>query len=178
MKKSFGYAREKSYPHVPDVAKTHSSRWKSRSSTSQKTRISQWYKEQPSSGARNRILQLGTRLVVYLPVAKSSHRRSSGKRRRSRRDPVGRTLNMENRSYRPGDRVPASGIYRVEHSPHRLMHVVTLMGSTRFPVCRRCSRSVRFFLVRKVKSSQVLPFRSNTYLEDYTILRPDLLRVS
>jgi hypothetical protein len=84
---------------------------------------------------------------------------------------------MESRFYKPGDRVPATGIYRVEHGPHRLMHLATLMATTRFPLCRRCSRSVRFFLVRTVRSSQVLPFRSNTYLEDYTTGNPEILRV-
>jgi hypothetical protein len=80
------------------------------------------------------------------------------------------------RTYRPGDRVPQSGVYRVEHSPHRLMHLATLVGSTRFPVCKQCGHSVRFYLVRHVKTSQVLPFRSNTYLEEYRSKLPELLR--
>jgi len=90
---------------------------------------------------------------------------------------VGRTVKMESRTYKPGDRVPATGIYRVEHDPHRLMHLATLMANTRFPLCRRCSRSVRFFLVRTVRNSQVLPFRSNTYLEDYISPGPEILQV-
>jgi len=81
---------------------------------------------------------------------------------------------VEMQSYKPGDRVPASGIYRVEHSPHRLMHLATLIGSTRFPICRECSRAVRFYLVRTVKTSQVLPFRSNTLLEEYKSTGPQL----
>jgi hypothetical protein len=83
---------------------------------------------------------------------------------------------MENQNYKPGDRVPESGVYRVEHGPHRLMHIATLVRSTRFPQCRQCGRAVRFHLVRNVKTSQVLPFRSNTYLEEYTSAGPELLR--
>jgi len=78
-------------------------------------------------------------------------------------------------NYRPGDRVPESGVYRVEHGPHRLMHLATLMRNSRFPLCKQCGRSVRFYLVRNVKTSLVLPFRSNTYLEEYRS-GPELLR--
>jgi hypothetical protein len=83
---------------------------------------------------------------------------------------------MGDRNYRPGDRVPQSGIFRVEHGPHRLMHLATLVGSSRFPVCRQCGRSVRFSLIRPVKTSQVLPFRSNSLLEEYRILGPEPLQ--
>lgn len=85
---------------------------------------------------------------------------------------------LDTRSYKPGDRIPASGIYRVEHGPHRLMHAATLLANSRFPLCRRCGHSVRFYLVRKVKSSQVLPFRSNTYLEEYRNTGLELLPTS
>ena len=83
---------------------------------------------------------------------------------------------VETQSYKPGDRVPASGIYRVEHGPHRLMHLATLIVSTRFPTCKECSRAVRFYLVRTVKTSQILPFRSNTLLEEYKSTGPQLAR--
>lgn len=83
---------------------------------------------------------------------------------------------MRDRNYRPGDRVPESGIYRVEHGPHRLMHMATLGGNTRFPLCRQCGRSVRFSLIRAVRTSQVLPFRSNSFLEEYGTTGPHLLR--
>lgn len=55
------------------------------------------------------------------------------------------------------------------------MHAATLLANSRFPLCRHCRHSVRFYLVRKVKSSQVLPFRSNTYLEEYRSTRLELL---
>lgn len=83
---------------------------------------------------------------------------------------------MADRNYRPGERVPESGIYRVEHGPHRLMHVATLVGRSRFPLCRECGRSVRFCLLRPLNASKVLPFRSNSLLEEYRILGPEPLR--
>ena len=49
------------------------------------------------------------------------------------------------------------------------MHSATLVANTRFPVCRQCGRSVRFNLLRTVNTSQVLPFRSNTFLEEYKL---------
>jgi len=49
------------------------------------------------------------------------------------------------------------------------MHSATLVGHSRFPVCRQCGHSVRFHLLRTVNTSQVLPFRSNTYLEEYSL---------
>lgn len=33
----------------------------------------------------------------------------------------------------PGDTVPLSGVYRVEHRSHRLMHEATLLAHSRFP---------------------------------------------
>ena len=84
---------------------------------------------------------------------------------------------MDTRSYKPGERVPASGIYRVEHDPHRLMHPATLVANTKFPICRQCGRSVRFYLVRTVATAQVLPFRSNSLLEEYSSGGPELMRV-
>lgn len=70
--------------------------------------------------------------------------------------------------YRPGDTVPQSGVYAVEHDSHRLMHEATLLVDTRFPRCRRCQSGVRFRLVRAVNDSKVLPFRNTAHLEEYT----------
>jgi hypothetical protein len=69
--------------------------------------------------------------------------------------------------FRPGDTVPVSGVYAVEHNSHRLMHEATLLSDTRFPRCKQCNESVRFRLVRRVSDSQILPFRPTTFLEDY-----------
>lgn len=68
----------------------------------------------------------------------------------------------------PGDGVPTSGVYRVEHDSHRLMHEATLLADTLFPRCKRCKGAVRFRLIRSVLDSQVIPFRANSLLEEYT----------
>jgi hypothetical protein len=83
---------------------------------------------------------------------------------------------MEKVGHKPGQRVPESGIYRVEHGPHRLMHSATLVANNRFPLCRTCGRAVRFYLVRPVSTSQVVPFRSNSILEEYAGSGPELVR--
>ena len=70
-------------------------------------------------------------------------------------------------SYKPGDLVPESGIYKVEHDAHRLMHTATLLRETVFPLCQRCGRRVRFELLRVVKSSQVPAFRDTAHLQEY-----------
>lgn len=46
--------------------------------------------------------------------------------------------------YRPGQLVEESGVYRVVHDSHRLMHQVTLVKGARFPECKRCGVAVRF----------------------------------
>jgi hypothetical protein len=73
----------------------------------------------------------------------------------------------DNASYRPGDLVPRSGIYNVDHDPHRLMHMATLLRDTVFPDRKRCKNAVSFIMLRPVNDSQVLPFRSSELLEEY-----------
>lgn len=70
-------------------------------------------------------------------------------------------------SYKPGDTVPRSGIYRIEHAPHRLMHEATLLKGALFPCCKRCRNSVRFELVRPMNESLVIPFRETAILEPF-----------
>ena len=70
-------------------------------------------------------------------------------------------------SYKPGDVVPESGIYRVHHDSHRLMHTATLMGETLFPLCKQCGQRVWFELLREVKSFQVPAFRDTAHLREY-----------
>ena len=53
--------------------------------------------------------------------------------------------------YKPGERVPVSGIYDVTHDKldgddHALPHQVTAIGGTEFPPCRVCGAQVRFRL--------------------------------
>lgn len=67
----------------------------------------------------------------------------------------------------PGNTVPLSGVYRVEHRSHRLMHEATLLANSRFPRCKRCGDGVRFSMVRTMVDTQVLPFRCHAFLEEY-----------
>ena len=69
--------------------------------------------------------------------------------------------------YEPGQVVPKTGIYKIYHSGHRLMHEATLVEASRFPKCKRCGNDVRFVLVRPVHGKYVLPFRSTELLEEW-----------
>lgn len=76
--------------------------------------------------------------------------------------------------YIPGERVPLSAVYRVEHDSHRLMHEATLLVRTRFPRCKKCKDAVRFRLLRAVEDSRVLPLNGHALLEQYTEIEPPL----
>lgn len=77
-----------------------------------------------------------------------------------------------NRKYRPGDLVPESGVYRVTHDAHRLMHEATLLAGDRFPLCRQCKVSVRFELRRAVKNPSKITSGYHAILEDYPDTEP------
>ena len=68
--------------------------------------------------------------------------------------------------FKPGDEVPETGIYRIDHDSHRLMHEATLLKGERFPRCKVCKNEVRFPLIRAV-FRQAIPFRSNEMLEAF-----------
>jgi hypothetical protein len=52
--------------------------------------------------------------------------------------------------FKPGDKVPNSGIYRVLHDyKHNREHEVTCVAHTTFPPCNKCGHHPRFELVRK-----------------------------
>lgn len=55
---------------------------------------------------------------------------------------------MPENVYRPGDPVPQTGVYRVEHDGHRGDHEATLLDGGNFPRCHRCGENVRFSLLR------------------------------
>ncbi|HKV95130.1 MAG TPA: hypothetical protein VJW20_21475 [Candidatus Angelobacter sp.] len=78
-----------------------------------------------------------------------------------------RQKRQEPRLFKPGQAVPASGIYSVQHHPHRLMHMATLGVNMRFPRCKQCGDAVRFTLVRLLKDGRSVPFRSTAILEAY-----------
>lgn len=72
------------------------------------------------------------------------------------------------RGYRPGDSVPKTGIYRVQHgSSHRLVHEATINTGIRFPRCRTCQDQVKFILLRETRAKIIIPFRSTEILEEY-----------
>jgi hypothetical protein len=79
------------------------------------------------------------------------------------------------KKYRPGEVVPESGIYRVMHESHRLMHEATLLEGTRFPLCRQCRHSVRFDLRRGVKNPTRIASGYHAILEDYPDTEPFII---
>jgi len=58
---------------------------------------------------------------------------------------------MANEIYKPGDKVPASGIYKVLHDRNHIQeHEVTAVLDEHFPPCNGCGKGAhpRFQLVR------------------------------
>ena len=76
------------------------------------------------------------------------------------------------RRHRPGDLVPESGVYRVTHDAHRLMHEATLLVGDRFPLCRQCKHAVRFEMLRTVKDPNKITTGHHAILEDYPDSEP------
>lgn len=72
---------------------------------------------------------------------------------------------VRNKKFRAGELVPQSGIYRVSHDSHRLMHEATLVEGNRFPICKQCKDQVRFELRRAVKEPAITG--CHALLEDY-----------
>jgi hypothetical protein len=68
--------------------------------------------------------------------------------------------------------VPESGIYRVLHGSHRLMHEATLLEGHRFPFCRQCRLAVRFELRRAVNNPTRIASGYHAILEDYPDSEP------
>src|SRR5205814_2146823 len=54
----------------------------------------------------------------------------------------------QDHTFTSGGRIPATGIYRVQHAEHRLPAEVTLLEGQSFPVCSRCNCEVHFELLR------------------------------
>jgi RNA polymerase-binding transcription factor DksA len=46
--------------------------------------------------------------------------------------------------FRPGDEVPETAPYMVQHDQHREHHEVQVIEGRRFPFCRQCGEAVRF----------------------------------
>jgi hypothetical protein len=56
---------------------------------------------------------------------------------------------MDRETFRPGEKAPLSGVYRVVHHAHRLPHDVTIEKTTVFPSCARCDTRVRFVFLQE-----------------------------
>ncbi|HEX3585209.1 MAG TPA: hypothetical protein VH024_04400 [Candidatus Angelobacter sp.] len=69
--------------------------------------------------------------------------------------------------FRPGERVPRSGMYRVYHDAHRLMHEAALLTDDAFPCCKQCGPAVRFEFIRRRRDNDILPFRSGEILQKW-----------
>ena len=53
------------------------------------------------------------------------------------------------KNFKPGDKVPKSGIYKVTHDvEHAASHEVTCVFGEPFPPCNHCGKHPRFRLVR------------------------------
>ena len=69
--------------------------------------------------------------------------------------------------FKPGESVPRTGVYRVNHDLHRLMHEAALIKDELFPSCKQCNNNVCFELVRAMHDMDVLPFHSGEILTEY-----------
>jgi hypothetical protein len=61
---------------------------------------------------------------------------------------------MLGKRFKTGAVIPDSGVYRVNHSAHRLPHEVTLLKGETFPKCQKCAEAVTFQMVRVVKHTK------------------------
>ena len=61
-----------------------------------------------------------------------------------------RFQDRERRTYRPGHKVPNSGVYLAIHRDHRAAHEVVAIQGEEFPSCRICKNEVRFYSERVV----------------------------
>jgi hypothetical protein len=52
-------------------------------------------------------------------------------------------------AFKPGERVPETGVYSVRHHLHRENHAATIFKGENFPACAQCGNAVRFVLVRR-----------------------------
>ncbi len=89
-------------------------------------------------------------------------------------DISGKLSTMPGGKFKTGAVIPESGIYRVEHSSHRLPHEVTLLKGEKFPKCQKCSDAVTFKLVRGLKYQTVVrEFKWRITLYELPVLEED-----
>lgn len=68
---------------------------------------------------------------------------------------AGTGMRKKRPTFRTGEKISQSGIYRVIHRKHRLPHEVTLLRDQHFPRCARCQDNVKFQLVRGAQIFEV-----------------------
>jgi hypothetical protein len=73
------------------------------------------------------------------------------------------------RTFKPGEIAPCSGIYQVRHAQHRLEHSVTILKNDQFPACRKCGDQVTFRLERMVSESKAVHGSFRVVLEEYSV---------
>jgi hypothetical protein len=59
-------------------------------------------------------------------------------------------LRRETNAYKPGQKVPISGVYTVVHVVHRSNHQVIAIRGEELPSCRACGASVTFYPAQPV----------------------------
>ena len=62
----------------------------------------------------------------------------------------------------PGQHVLRSGVYRVHHDSHRLMHEASLKAGEIFPCCKQCHSQISFELIHKLRDEEVLAFNESS----------------
>lgn len=62
------------------------------------------------------------------------------------------TLGPKRHLHSTDEIVPATGIYVVHHTDHRLPHEVILIAGDKFPRCSKCWAAVKFILVREARA--------------------------
>jgi len=56
----------------------------------------------------------------------------------------------DKKTYRSGQQVPQTGLFRVVHYQHRLPHNAVMRKDDRFPLCNKCGHRVAFSLSETV----------------------------
>ena len=59
--------------------------------------------------------------------------------------------------YLPGQEIPESGTYNVEHVQHLGPTEITLIRGQKFPVCEKCGYGVVFYLRQRAKPTDEHP---------------------
>ena len=62
--------------------------------------------------------------------------------------PARKVREMPSGPFRPGDKVPITGIYTALHYQHRMPHEVFAAAGDTFPPCRRCGERANFTLIQ------------------------------